>query len=108
VLGDERQAEEPGLARVPERDGTTVPLDHAGVGAEDAGGDRDQRGLAGAVLAEERMDLAGRTARWAPSSARVAPNVLTIPSISSAGVRPGEERVAVIGTSSGRRLTTDD
>ncbi|GAA0000194.1 hypothetical protein BRDID11002_01940 [Bradyrhizobium diazoefficiens] len=47
-----------GLGRA-RRDLLAAEPDDAGVAREYAGDDLDQRGLAGAVLAEQRMDLAG-------------------------------------------------
>ncbi|MEY9883986.1 hypothetical protein ABIA43_005520 [Bradyrhizobium sp. USDA 328] len=41
------------------RDLFTTDPDNAGISRKNAGDDLDQRGLAGAVLAEQRMDLAG-------------------------------------------------
>ena len=52
-----RRAAPPGPSMVT---GGAVEADLAGVGLVDAGKDLHQRGLAGAVLADERDDLAAR------------------------------------------------
>ena len=52
-----------------------VDLDRAGRRGLDAVEDLQDRRLAGAVLAEQRVDLAWRvTSRWTSSSARTPPN----------------------------------
>ena len=57
----------------------------AGVGRVVAGERLDQRRLAGAVLAHERVDLAGRMSSDASISARVAPKVFDSPPMCSTG-----------------------
>ena len=78
-LGDERQLlVDDGDARAPRRPGalneTGLPVEHelAFVAAVrvDAGQHLDQRGLAGAVLAAERVDLAGAQIEGHVASAR--------------------------------------
>ncbi len=58
VLGDEGDAGPPRGARVAEGDEPSLPANLAGVGLQEPGGDGDERRLAGAVLAEEGVDLA--------------------------------------------------
>ena len=57
----------------------------AGIGLVDAGQHLDQRRLAGAVLAEQRQDLAGLRSRSTPSTASVPPNRLLTPAKRSKG-----------------------
>ena len=61
------------------RDRRPVDADLAAVLLLDAGHDLDQRRLAGAVLAEQRVDLAAMQLRETSSSASVAPNRLLTP-----------------------------
>src|SRR5205823_254200 len=59
VLMDHADAGRDRVARRGEVDGIAVDDDLAGIGTVDAGEDVHQRRLAGAVLTEERVDLAG-------------------------------------------------
>ena len=59
LLEDRGDAAALGVVRVREAHDLAVQADGAGVGLVDAGDDLDQRRLAGAVLAEQRMHLAG-------------------------------------------------
>ena len=61
-------------------------LDLAGIGALRAGQDLQQRRLAGAVLAEQRVDLAGPTSRWTSSSASTPGKRLLTPVILRIGL----------------------
>ena len=58
LLVDYGDAQRPGLGRTLQRDLLTVEQQRAGVGLMDAGQDLDERALAGAVLADQPMDLA--------------------------------------------------
>ncbi len=58
LLVDDRDAAVPRIGGRRERDGAAVELDEAGGRLDDAGQDLHQRRLAGAVLAEQRGDLA--------------------------------------------------
>jgi hypothetical protein len=60
VLEDRRQAAGAGVGRRAEPERPAAHLDHAGVGAQHAAEDLDQRALAGAVGADQPVDLAGR------------------------------------------------
>jgi hypothetical protein len=60
VLRDESDPGVACVARSPERGRTSVPEDLARVGGEPPRGDRDERRLAGSILAEQRVDLAGK------------------------------------------------
>ena len=59
LLIDRRDAHPLRLGRARDRDAASVQPDLAAVGLINAGDDFDQRRLAGAVLAEQRMDFAG-------------------------------------------------
>ncbi len=59
VLRHEREARVARVLRPREPDGPAAAQDLAGVGREAAGGDRDERRLAGPVLAEKGVDLSG-------------------------------------------------
>jgi hypothetical protein len=59
VLEHHADAERTRRLRVGDPDGAAVPQDLALVGVEHAVDDLDQRALAGAVLAQQRVDLAG-------------------------------------------------
>ena len=59
MLEDGADAERQALARRADAHGPAAQADLAGVGLVDAGEQADQRRLAGAVLAEQHMDLAG-------------------------------------------------
>ncbi len=59
VLEDGADAERQALARRADAHGPAAQPDLAGVGLVDAGEEADQRRLAGAVLAEQDVDLAG-------------------------------------------------
>jgi hypothetical protein len=74
-----------GGLRGAERDRLARQRDLARVRPVRAGQHLDQRRLAGAVLAEQAVHLAGRTSRSTPSSARTPGNCLTIPRIVSSG-----------------------
>ena len=83
-----------------------------GRGLEQARDHADRRGLAGAVRAQEAVDLAGPTSRLTPSTARKAPKVLTSESTAITGDLRGRLRTssrgrsargAGIGSSSGAR-----
>jgi hypothetical protein len=58
VLRHESEPGVPGVARPAERHRRSVSQDLAGVRRQASRGDRDERGLARAVLAEKGMDLA--------------------------------------------------
>ena len=58
VLGDHADPGRDGVARGVDGDGRAVDLDGAGVGAGEPVEDAHQRGLAGAVLAQQGVDLA--------------------------------------------------
>jgi hypothetical protein len=60
VLRDERDPRFPRVAGPGEPDGPPCAEDLAGVGGNAPRRDRDERRLAGSVLAEERVDLAGK------------------------------------------------
>ena len=68
LLEDDRDAGGLRLLGVVEDRLLAVDQESAGVGAVHAGEDLDERGLAGAVLADEAVDLARRATRCAPSS----------------------------------------
>ena len=79
-VGDERElledADDAGVAGGGGRgkaDGVAVQGHPAAVGLHDAGHDLDERGLAGAVLAEDGVDAAGWTASSASASATTPP-----------------------------------
>ena len=75
------------LARCGERQPRALPGELAGVGTDDPGQDLQQRRLAGAVLADERMRLAlARTEKVTPVSACTAPNDLRTSRNSSPGM----------------------
>jgi len=63
VLVHRRDARGPGLHGRAERDRRTIKADGAAIGALEARDDLDERRLAGAVLAEERMDGSGAHAQ---------------------------------------------
>ena len=58
LLRDQREPGAERLARVAESASDTIHEDASGVGLVDAGEDLDQRGFAGAVLADDRVDFA--------------------------------------------------
>ena len=58
LLVDHADAALERVARAAEVQPLAVPVQLAGVGLDDAGQDLEQRGLAGAVLADERVRLA--------------------------------------------------
>ncbi len=60
VLRDEGDPAAPRLARRPERDVPAGEPDRAAVGTKEARGDGNERRLAGAVLSEKGVDLAGQ------------------------------------------------
>jgi hypothetical protein len=60
VLRHERDPRVSRVAWAPELGRVPVPQDLAGVGREASRGDRDERRLAGPVLPEERVNLAGK------------------------------------------------
>ena len=66
---------------------SSVPAELAGVGTDDAGEDLQQRRLAGAVLADERVRLAFADAKVTPVSAFTAPNDLRTSWNSSPGMQ---------------------
>ena len=59
VLRHESEPGLPGVARPAERHGRSIPQDLAGVRRQASRRDRDERGFARAVLAEEGVDFAG-------------------------------------------------
>jgi hypothetical protein len=63
LLIDRADAQRAGFARRIDRDALAVDADFALVAADRAGHDLDERGLAGPVLAHERVDFAGLNAK---------------------------------------------
>ena len=63
VLIDHRDADLAHPPRIRRLDVLAVVMDGAGVGLQHAGGDADQRRFAGAVLADDGVDLAGHDER---------------------------------------------
>ncbi len=76
VLVDDRDPAGGRLPRGERGDGLPADRDRAGVGDERAGGDVHQRRLAGAVLAEDRVHLAGQHAHRDVGQGRDAAEVL--------------------------------
>ena len=73
IPGHQRHAASLGLTQRARPERRAVEDETAAVGLLGAGDDLEQRGLAGAVLAHERMDLAGRRLSGTRSSATVLP-----------------------------------
>ena len=86
LLVDHRHAARARLARTPGRVGAPPSVIVPASGRIGAAQDLHQRALARAVLADQGVDLARRPGRaTTPSSARLAPNDLMTPVISSSG-----------------------
>ena len=98
LLVDDGDAQRSGVGGPVQLRRRPVEEDRAGVGLVDAGQDLDQRALAGAVLADERVDLAGSSSSETLSSACVAAKRFETPLSATPGCGSGSGR----GTGRGR------